>query len=77
MSRIDAVQLVIAAINGNCVGGGLEVALSADVRVARRGEYKLGFPKSTLDAVWAQKKPFKHLTIGLIGSALLLSEAFC
>lgn len=34
-------------------------------------------PKSTLDAVWAQKKPFNHLTIGLIGSALLLSEAFC
>lgn len=43
-------KLVIAAINGNCIGGGLEVALSADVRVARRGEYKLGFPKSTLDA---------------------------
>lgn len=41
-------KLVIAAIDGHCVGGGLEVALAADLRVARKGSGKCGLPEVKL-----------------------------
>ena len=41
-------KLVIAALNGHTVGGGLEVALAADIRVARKGAGKIGLPEVAL-----------------------------
>lgn len=41
-------KLVIAALGGHCVGGGLEIAMSADLRYARRGSGKCGLPEVAL-----------------------------
>jgi enoyl-CoA hydratase len=41
-------KLVVAAIDGHCVGGGLEVALACDLRIARAGKGKSGLPEVKL-----------------------------
>jgi len=47
--RLEATpKLTIAALNGHCVGGGFEIALACDLRIARDGAYQVGLPEVSL-----------------------------
>jgi enoyl-CoA hydratase/carnithine racemase len=49
LSRLEQTpKLVIAALNGHCVGGGLEIAMAADIRIARKEAGKIGLPEVNL-----------------------------
>jgi enoyl-CoA hydratase/carnithine racemase len=41
-------KVIIAAIGGHALGGGLEIALACDLRFAAEGDYRLGLPEVTL-----------------------------
>ncbi len=39
---------VVAALSGDTMGAGLELSLNCDIRVAQRGDYRIGFPEVAL-----------------------------
>lgn len=73
-------KLVIAAMNGHTVGGGMEIALACDIRIARRGAGKVGLPELNLGVLpgtggtqrMARALP-KNKAIELMAEAKLLS----
>ena len=49
MSKLERTpKIVVVAINGHCLGGGLEIALCCDIRIAAEGTYNIGLPEVTL-----------------------------
>src|SRR6267378_2201569 len=75
---------VVAAIGGHCLGGGLEMALCCDFRVAAEGSYRIGLPEVTLGLLpgtgGTQRLPRligrqKALDLMLTGRTLVPQEA--
>jgi enoyl-CoA hydratase len=44
----DLPKPVLAAMNGDTMGGGFELSLSCDIRIAAAGDHRFGLPEATL-----------------------------
>jgi enoyl-CoA hydratase/carnithine racemase len=44
-------KLAIAAINGHCVGGGLEIAMACDIRIAKKNAGRMGLAEVNLGVI--------------------------
>lgn len=85
LQRLEATsKLVIAALNGHCVGGGLEVALAADIRLAKKDGGKIGLPEVALGVLpgtgGTQRLPrvvgkAKALELMVTGKTMSMDEA--
>ncbi len=77
-------KVFIAAIEGHCVGGGLEIALACDLRFMAEGSWKIGLPEVSLGVLpgtgGTQRLPrligkSRALDLMITGSTLSASEA--
>ena len=44
----DLPKPIVAALNGDTMGGGFEITLASDVRIGQHGDYRYGFPEVRL-----------------------------
>src|SRR5438034_4314218 len=52
LTRLEnAPKLVIAAVNGHCVGGGLEIAMACDIRIAKKNAGRTGLAEVNLGVI--------------------------
>ena len=73
---IDAIEAyrfpVLAAINGHAIGGGLELAVTCDIRIAARGA-RLGMPPAKIGLIYSYTGLRKFLDVCGLGNT---SELF-
>lgn len=77
-------KLVIAAINGHAMGGGCEISLACDIRIAKAGKGKIGLPEVNLGVLpgmgGTQRLPrlvgaAKAMELMAVGAALSVDDA--
>lgn len=77
-------MISIASIEGHCLGGGLELAMGCDLRVAKDSDYKLGLPEVKLglfpggggiQLAGSIIGPQKALRLAALGETITASEA--
>jgi enoyl-CoA hydratase/carnithine racemase len=84
MSMYSSKNIYIASIEGHCLGGGLELALGCDFRIAKEGNARIGLPEINLGLfpggggiqlvgrLVGQQKAF---ILSAMGESLTISEA--
>jgi len=77
-------KLVIAGINGHCVGGGLEIAMACDIRIAKKDAGRVGLAEVNLGVIpgmgGTQRLPrlvgrARALELGATGRMVAFEEA--
>src|SRR5947208_16137292 len=68
-------KLVIAAINGHCVGGGLEIAMACDIRIAKKNAGRTGLAEVNLGVIPGMGGTQRLPRLGVKGRAIELAAS--